>query len=341
MQYTSLSDGAHTLKVSRVCLGTWQFGDTTGTFNNAEEMAEETENAVVAAALDAGINFFDTAEGYGSGKSERALGRALRATGRPRNDYVIASKVLPSNLAPADVRAAAERSIEALGTHIDLYQIHWPNWDVPIEATLKALEELKREGKIKMIGVSNFGTRDLGDAMAHKIPIVTNQLPYSLLMRQIETAGIVESCQQHNCGILCYSPLSQGLLTGKYARPEDCPDGLSRSRFFKPGRSPLCRHQDEGCEEELFQAIAKIKEIAAEVKGATMATVSLAWALAQPGVTAVVVGASKPEQITRNTQAASLKLSGDVLERLSEASEPVKRKLGDNPDMWGDKCRYR
>eukprot|EP00730_Choanoeca_flexa_P004661 TRINITY_DN11765_c0_g1_i1.p2 TRINITY_DN11765_c0_g1~~TRINITY_DN11765_c0_g1_i1.p2 ORF type:complete len:345 (+),score=89.46 TRINITY_DN11765_c0_g1_i1:96-1037(+) len=311
------------------------------TFNNGQKLAEETEAAIVKAALDAGINTFDTAEGYGSGESERALAKALDRAGAKREDIVIASKVLPKNFEPAKLREACERSVKNLGTHIDLYQLHWPNWDVDMKPVFETLAQLQAEGHIRLVGVSNFGVKDLGDNVTHGVKVVSNQLPYSLLMRQIETAGIRDACVQHKAGIMCYSALSQGLLTGKYSSPDQCPDGLSRSRHFRKDRSSKCRHTDDGCEEEVFKAIADIKTIAQGVSDATMADVSLAWALAQPGVTCVVVGASKPEHVTSNARAAQLKLSEDIIKALDDASEPVKAALGDNPDMWGGSSRYR
>eukprot|EP00054_Salpingoeca_dolichothecata_P036605 m.8060 g.8060 ORF g.8060 m.8060 type:complete len:340 (+) comp6873_c0_seq1:140-1159(+) len=329
------------VSVSALSLGTWQFGDTTATFNNGNPLSDEEVQAIVKAALDAGINTFDTAEGYASGKSEAALSRALKALNVKRDEIIIMTKVLPSNLKPDALREACLRSLKNLDMeYIDLYQIHWPNWEIPIAEPLKVLQELQKEGKIKHIGVSNFGVVDTKDALSVGVDIVSNQLPYSLLARPIETAGIQKACIDGNVSILAYSPLAQGLLTGRYTKPEDCPDGLSRSRLFKQSRSKMCRHTDTGCEEELFAAIEAVKAIAEREK-VPMADLSLAWLLYQPGVASVVVGASKPEHVTRNANALNVKMTDALSQELADATKAVKEKLGTNPDLWGAETRYR
>eukprot|EP01121_Diplochlamys_sp_Union-15-3_P009725 TRINITY_DN265_c0_g1_i3.p1 TRINITY_DN265_c0_g1~~TRINITY_DN265_c0_g1_i3.p1 ORF type:complete len:222 (-),score=39.88 TRINITY_DN265_c0_g1_i3:72-737(-) len=220
-------------------------------------------------------------------------------------------------------------------------QIHWPNRDVPVKETLNALEELRKQGKIKAIGVSNFGVLDTEDATSVGVSIATNQLPYSLLTRSIEYE-ILDACKKHNIGVLAYSPLAQGLLTGRYMKLEDALQnpGLCRSRFFDKSRSPKCRHNESGCEKELFEAINGISEVAKKV-GAPMNHVAIAWAIQQPQVTSVIVGASKPDQIVDNVKASNLKLSKEVIESLNKITEPVKNCLGKNPDLWALETRYR
>lgn len=226
----------------------------------------ETEAAIVKAAFDAGINFIDTAEAYGAGESEKSLARAISAAGIKREDLVLASKVLPNNLEPAKLRAALEQSLSNLETsYLDLYQIHWPSrdsWDVA--ATFAELKKLQDEGKIRAIGVSNFGPLDLADALKTGVKIATNQLPYSLAWRAIEF-NITKPCADAAVGVLAYSPLGQGLLTGKYSKTEDCGPGLSRSRLFKPEASAKARHTDPGCEDELWALVAELKRLSEEV----------------------------------------------------------------------------
>jgi aryl-alcohol dehydrogenase-like predicted oxidoreductase len=221
--------------------------------------------------------------------------------------------------------------------YIDLYQIHWPNRDVPIAETLETLERLREQGKVRAIGVSNFGVADLSDLLSvgH---CETNQLPYSLLGRAIEYE-IMPQCIDNEIGILCYSPLAQGLLADKFASVDDVPEERARTRHFSKNR-PLTRHDEAGCEAETFAAIERIRQICAEID-APMAEVTLAWLLYQPGVTSVLAGARRPEQIKQNAKAAALDLPPEIVEALSAATDQVKQKLGSNPDLWETNSRYR
>ncbi len=254
MEYRKLN--GTDIDVSVIAMGCWAIvGDATwGTQEESQSLA------TIQAALEHGINFFDTAEAYGNGYSETLLGKALAGQ---RDNAVIASKVSGANLAPADLRAACERSLDRLQTdYIDLYQIHWPNREIPLAETMGELDVLKSEGKIRAVGVCNFGTGDMGDLL--KIgPIATNQLPYSLLWRAIEY-DIVHQSVENNIGVLCYSPLMQGLLTGKFKHASDVPDGRARTRHFGPTH-PQVRHTDPGCETETFEAIDQIQRISESI----------------------------------------------------------------------------
>lgn len=327
MKYTKLP--GTDIDVSVIALGCWPFagGDVWG------EQDDNVSIATVHAALDAGITFFDTAEGYG--RSESVLGQGLK--GR-RDEAIIASKVGGGHLSSDDLPKACEKSLKNLQTdHIDLYQIHWPNHNVPIAETVSALERLREQGKIRAIGVCNFAPQDLQDLLSVGT-IVTNQLPYSLLWRVIERE-IQPACLANDIGLICYSPLMQGLLTGRYACADEVPDGLSRTRLYS-GDRPMAKHGEPGCETEVFEALTKISTIADEV-GATLAEVALAWVRQQPGVTALLVGARNPEEIQWNLPSVDLTLSKDIITRLSATTETVKDKLGNNPDMWMSESRMR
>ena len=331
MKYRKL--GQTDITVSVVAMGCWAIvGDATwGPQDKADSIA------AIRAALDAGVNFFDTAEMYGNGYSEELLGQALE--GR-RHEAVIASKVSPEHMTADQVIRACEGSLKRLRTdYIDLYQIHWPSRTVPLAETMAALEKLKQQGKIRAIGVSNFGVGDLADLLAIGRP-ETNQLPYSLLWRAIEY-GIQQRCIEHGIGILTYSSLAQGLLTGKFTSPDQVPDGRARTRHFSRDR-PQTRHGETGCEAETFAAIERIRQISERV-AQPMSQVALAWLLAQPGVTAVIAGARTPEQIRHNAAAADLELTPEVVAELAEATEELKHRLGPNPDMWLSQAdsRYR
>lgn len=329
MQYRTL--GRTDLKVSVVAMGCWPIvGDATW---GAQD--EKDSIAALESALGEGINFFDAAETYGNGYSEELLGRVFADR---RREVVIASKVSRANLRPANLKAACEGSLRRLGTdYIDLYQVHWPNWDVPIADTLGALEELKAEGKIRVVGGSNFGPRDLADLLAHG-RVEVNQLPYSLLWRTLEHQ-VQPLCVQNQVSIITYCPLAQGLLAGKFASADDVPEGRARTRLFS-GDRPQARHQEPGAEKETFQAIDGIREISKEVR-APMAQVALAWLLSRPAVASVLAGARNPDQIRMNAGAADLKLSEDVVERLARISDPLKQRFGTNIDMWQSESRLR
>ena len=328
MQYRALGS-RDDIQVSPIALGCWPFSG--GEFWGNQE--DEDSIAAVHAALDSGINFFDTAEGYVH--SEEVLGRGLK--GR-RHEAVIATKVSAVNLAPEDLNAACERSLRALQTdHIDLYQIHWPNWEVPLEETVGALDALQDAGKIRAYGVCNFAVQDLS-AMVAAGRCVSDQMPYSLVWRVIERA-VLPLCRDNGIGVICYSPLAQGVLTGRYANADEVPEGLARSRHYSGGRK-FSLHGEPGLEEELFAAVAEIRQIAAAL-GEPMAAVCLAWARQQAGVTSLLVGARNAEEVRRNLPSLELTLGEEVLAQLSAATDLVKDRLGDNLDMWRVPARMR
>ena len=290
----------------------------------------------LAAAYESGINFFDTAEGYGNGYSEQLLAKVLAPM---RDQIVIASKVSPDHFAPDDLRAACERSLQNLQTdYIDLYQLHWPNHDIPIDETLGVLEELKEAGKIRAYGVSNFGPQDLKGALLTEKPITSNQVAYNLLFRAIEWE-IQPICNAADISILPYSPLMQGLLTGKFKSADEVPADRARSRHFSNDRL-IAKHGEEGAEKETFATIDRLRAIAKEVE-LPMADISLAWLLAQPNVTSVLVGARNAEQARQNVLSAQAAVSPAIVERINAATQQLKEKLGPNADMWQNPPRIR
>jgi aryl-alcohol dehydrogenase-like predicted oxidoreductase len=329
MKYRKL--GSTDLEISAVAMGCWAIG---GGYNWGEQNEADSIDTI-RAAIDAGINMFDTAEAYNGGISEEILGKGL--AGR-RDKVLIASKVLPENLVPGKLIEACERSLKRLRTdYIDLYQIHWPNWDVPLDESYGALEKLQQDGKIRFIGVSNFGVRDLADALGRG-EVVSNQIAYSLLFRAVEHE-ILEQCRQARVGVLAYSPLAQGLLTGKFKGPDDLAADRARIRWFSKNRTETV-HDSEGCEKQAFETVEAIKAICADL-GQPMANVALAWVLRQPGITAVLAGARKPDQIINNARAADLELTDGVLKMLGDATETVKQKIGPNADPWRTASRIR
>ena len=321
MKYRTL--GKEGMDVSVISLGTWQLAES-GYWGEGGDPDE-----AVRAALDAGINLFDSAESYVGGESEKVLGRAL---GSDRDRVFIATKVSPGNCSAEKMRASCEASLKRLGTdHIDLYQVHWPPRDISFAETWGEMQKLRQEGKIREIGVSNFGRRDIGEWLDCGNGTASNQLGYNMLFRAIEYK-IVPACMDADIGILTYMPLMQGLLAGIWKTPDEVPPARSRTRHFS-GEREGARHGEKGEEQLTFKVLDQLREVA-EDTGESMAAVALAWCIAQPGITSVIVGGRKPEQITRNLTAAERELDRDTMERINAITEPLKLALGPCPDMW-------
>ena len=279
VQYREL--GRSGLTVSTISMGCWPIvGDAVwGPQDKSESIAS------LHAAVDCGINFFDSAEAYGNGFSEELLRDGLSDR---RDKVIIASKALGAHLSAKDLPEACEASLKRLGTdYIDVYYLHWPNHEIPYAETMAAMQKLKQQGKIRVIACSNFGLLDLPELLQYGRPEV-NELPYSLLFRAIEF-DILPICERETISATAYMPLMQGLLAGKYHTADDVPEMRARTRHFSPKRK-LIRHHEQGAEEETFTAINKIRAICSAA-GLDMAQVALAWPLRLPIMTSVIVGA--------------------------------------------------
>lgn len=275
--------------------------------NFGRRLDEDGTRAVVHAALDAGITFFDTADIYGDTRSEQYLGRILAAH---RNEVVIATKF---GMAVSDdrrgahpdyVRRAAEDSLRRLGTdRIDLYQLHEPDPTVPIADTLGALDDLVRAGKVREIGCSNFDAAQLREARAAARPggatFASVQNEYSLLHREPEE-GVLEECRGSGTAFIPYFPLASGLLTGKYHRGSVAPAG---SRLA--GR-------DQVADDAEWRQVEALRTFA-EGRGHTLLELAMSWLLAREPVATVIAGATKPRQVTANVAAAGWRLSEEEL----------------------------
>jgi aryl-alcohol dehydrogenase-like predicted oxidoreductase len=304
-------------------IGCWAYGG--GDYWGPQAQSDVT--AVADAALDAGINFFDTAEGYNEGRSEEALGIALK--GR-RDEAVIGTKVsIPD---PAAVRERCEGSLHRLQTdYIDIYMIHWPHDEFAIDESMAELTRLQEDGLIRAIGVSNFGVEQLTALLDTGTELAVNQLCYNLLSRAIEPE-LLPLCRKHNVGILGYMPLLQGILTGQYKSAEEIPPVHSRFRHFRDDR-PQASHGEEGAEEELFETLESIRKIA-ESENIPMSRLAIAWAMARPGITCMLVGTRNVGELAENLHAVAYSPSADVIERLDEITAPLLEKLGANPDYF-------
>jgi aryl-alcohol dehydrogenase-like predicted oxidoreductase len=310
--------GAAGLAVTPLAYGTWQFG---GDWGPVDERAAAT---AIEHARSLGINFFDTAQAYGFGRSERLLGQALAADLRSaRDSVVIATKGglrmdgenLVRDSSPAWLRKGAEASLDALRTdHIDLYQVHWPDPATPIPETAAALAELIREGLIRHVGVSNFTTEQI-EQFASVLPVETVQPPYHLFRRDIE-ADLLPYASAHNIGVLAYGPLAHGLLGG----------AITEATVFEPGdwRSHSPAFTGAGFSRNL-EVIAALRALAAR-RGATIAQLAVAWVLANPAVQVAIVGARTPAHLDESLAALDLTLSqADLAEidHIMAAAVPV------------------
>ena len=283
---------------------------------------------VVDAAIESGINFFDTADIYGGGNSEEYLGRAL---GNRRNQVVVATKFgmrfddRKQGAKPAYIKQALEDSLRRLGTeYVDLYQLHTPDPTTPIGATLEALDALIKAGKVREIGCSNFSAPQLKEAGAAVKPsgnkqsaarFVSVQNHYSLLRRDPEKE-VLEECRRQGIGFIPYFPLANGLLTGKYHRGKPLPEGSRAKDGFGPKMFT---------EENI--ALAEALEDVARAKGHTLVELAVDWLLAQSPVASVIAGAKTPEQVKANASAAGWRLTqndlAQVEEVLSRAPHPI------------------
>ena len=325
MKYTEIEG----IKVSKFCLGTWNItGDSTWGYQDEKDSIE-----TIKEALDCGINFFDTAEMYGDGYSEKLLGEILSPI---REKVVIASKTVKAKY--NEVINACENSLKNLKTdYIDIYYIHWPSRKIPFEETVRAMRKLQKDGKIRMMAVSNFGRKDLTEILKY-YPVKLNQLAYNLLFRAIEYE-ILPFCIEKNISVACYSPLAEGLLTGKFTSASEVPVGRARTRHFSKER-PMSQHREVGAEEETFKTIKEIKKIAEELN-ISMTHISLSYLLHKKGVKVVVAGARKASQVKENASAIDISLSDDIMRKLDKATEKLKEKLGKNPDMWRSDSRIQ
>ena len=329
MRYHDLSGTEY--KVSSISLGTWPFGGGTYWGDQNEQDALNT----VQTAIDCGINFFDTAMTYGKGASEEILGRALLGK---RDRAIIATKAVWEALHKDRLEAACDASLRRLQTdYIDLYYIHWISEDTNLDETIEVMERLVKKGKVRTLGFCNFGIKRLTQLKENgKLrEFHAHQLPYSLLWRPIEYE-VAPATIENNMGIICYSPLFQGLLAGIYSSIEEVPMGLRGTRLYDCSKRTDTQHHEKGCEKEVFEALGKIRALSNEL-GISMAELSIAWLLEQKGVASVITGARTPAEIIQNAKAADVHLDPDVIQTLNDITEPIKKIIGDNCDMWMSK----
>ena len=316
MKYKQL--GRTGLLVSELCFGTMTFAGR-GFWKVVGQQPQETADNLVAKALDAGINFFDTANIYSEGESEKMLGKAL---GKRRKEVVVATKVRGRmgpganqvGLSRGHIMQSVEDSLSRLGTdYIDLYQIHGFDELTPLEETMRALDDLVRSGKVRYLGCSNLAAWQLMKSLwisdksdLHRFE--TLQAYYTIAGRDLERE-LVPLMRDQQIGLLVWSPLAGGLLSGKFYREGEGPENARRAAFDFP---PVDK-------ERAFNVVDVMREIAAAHK-VSVAQIALSWLLHQPVVTSVIIGAKNDEQLSDNLSAPEVELSADELSRLAEVS---------------------
>jgi len=313
------------LRVSRIAFGTWQIGGEWGEFDEGEVVA------AIRHARDLGINFFDTAQAYGFGVSERLLGEALRDDlDNRRDEVVIATKgglrdddERPRDASPEWLRRGVDESLQALGVdHVDLYQVHWPDPDTPFAETAGALQELVDEGKIRHVGVSNYDAEQMAE-FARTRPVETLQPLYHLFRRDIE-AEVLPYAREHDIGLLAYSPLAHGLLTG--AMDEDTTFASDDWRSFSPAfdGEPFRRN---------LEVVRELERFAAGELECSVSQLAVAWVLANPAVHVAIVGSRRAAHIDDTAGAAELELTPDQLARIDTIVAGAARAEGPYPEM--------
>jgi len=318
MQYEIV--GKSDLKFSKIIMGTWQAGK-----DMWADIDDKDTTRAIRGALDFGITSIDTASIYGNGHSEQVIGNALKQVSR--GQYQIASKVWVANLKSKQVIEQCERSLKNLQTDmIDLYQIHWPSGAfnseiVPISETMQALNSLKKAGKIRHIGVSNFSKQQLQEALQYG-EIVSNQPPYSLVWRHYDQE-VNPFCRENDISILAYSPLAQGILTGKF----------KRNHVFKPGDH---RGSNKLMQPEVFDNIeivlAGLKEYAQKYQ-TSIGDIALNWLISQPR-TFAIVGMRNLAQVEDTSRCANFKLTAAELKEIDFLSKAVTDNMEQTEVMW-------
>ncbi len=319
MRYNKLGNSG--LIVSELALGTMTFGGEGGMWGRIGQLQQDEADALVKAALDAGINFFDTANVYSEGRSERILGQSLKNLGIEREEVVIATKVLGrmhegpngAGASRGHIHDQVRHSLDRLGTdHIDLYQIHGFDEATPIDETLYALDSLVRRGVVRYIGLSNWAAwqvmKAVGIAAARNYaPIASLQAYYTLAGRDLERE-VIPMLRSEGVGLMVWSPLAGGFLTGKYTR-----EGEGEGRRAGFDFPPVDKERG-------YDVVDVLRELG-QAKGRSVAQLALGWLLHQPAVSSVIVGAKRPEQLADNLGAVDVEFTAEELARLDAVSK--------------------
>lgn len=313
MDYIQL--GNSKLEVSRLCLGTWNMAGQEGWGPQEDDKSID----LIRRVQDSGCTFFDSAHGYGRGHAEEVLGKAL-AEGDRRERAVVATKIIQCR--PKHVERQLDAALRRLQTdHLDLYIVHWPNEDLDLRAFMDKMCEMKEKGKTRELGVSNFNREQL--QVANEYGIRSLQPPYNVLWRIIEPE-VLPFCRENGIAVTPYSPLAQGLLTGRFIGDGEEPTGIREENqlFHEPAFSKA-------------RDAARVVADVAEAHDATCSQIALAWLLHTEGVTAPIVGISKWEHWQDNMGALAVDLSEEEYERISRAGQRCWDVFPEDATMWG------
>ncbi len=319
--------GRTDIRVTSIGLGCWQFQQGRGMTGMMWSVLDQaTMDEIVGASLRGGVSWFDTAQAYGNGASERALATALRNSGIEPGRVTVATKWLPILKRARDIPRTIGTRMECLAPYpIDLFQVHIP-WSVStVQAQMHEMAELVRAGKVRVVGVSNFSAGRMAKAgaalEAEGLPLASNQVRINLLDRSIESNGVLDMARQHGVTLIAYSPLAQGVLTGRY---HDDPSRVKALRWGRRSRlSPSSRNLTPDGLKRSAPLIEELRDVAAAHQ-ATPAQVALAWLVTYYGDTVVAIpGASRPEHATEAAGAMDLRLSAAELQRIDRLSAAV------------------
>ena len=316
MEYRPL--GRSGLKVSEIAYGNW--------ITHGSQVEEDAAHACVQAALDCGITTFDTADVYAGTRAESVLGRALH--GQRRESIEIFTKLYwPTGPGPNDrglsrkhIMESAHASLRRLQTdYLDLYQAHRYDHETPLEETLRAFDDLVRQGKVLYAGVSEWRAEEIAEAVktAGELGldrVVSNQPQYNMLWRVIESE-VIPLCQEAGIGQIVWSPIAQGVLTGKYLPGDQRPAG---SRATEPGAAG---DMEDYLTDRILDRVARLRPVAAEA-GLSLAQLAVAWVLQNPAVSAAIIGASRPEQVRENVRASGVRLDPALLRQIDDILGP-------------------
>ena len=316
MEYRPL--GRSGLKVSEIAYGNW--------ITHGSQVEEDAAHACVQAALDCGITTFDTADVYAGTRAESVLGRALH--GQRRESIEIFTKLYwPTGPGPNDrglsrkhIMESAHASLRRLQTdYLDLYQAHRYDHETPLEETLRAFDDLVRQGKVLYVGVSEWRAEEIAEAVktAGELGldrVVSNQPQYNMLWRVIESE-VIPLCQEAGIGQIVWSPIAQGVLTGKYLPGDQRPAG---SRATEPGAAG---DMEDYLTDRILDRVARLRPVAAEA-GLSLAQLAVAWVLQNPAVSAAIIGASRPEQVRENVRASGVRLDPALLRQIDDILGP-------------------
>jgi aryl-alcohol dehydrogenase-like predicted oxidoreductase len=311
--------GRSGLKISEIAYGNW--------ITHGSQVEEEAASACVAAALDEGVTSFDTADVYAATRAEEVLGRALHGVRRESVEiftklyWPVGPGANDRGLSRKHIMESAHGSLRRLQTdYLDLYQAHRYDQDTPLEETLRAFDDLVRQGKVLYVGVSEWRAEQIADALQIAADmgfdrIISNQPQYSMLWRVIEPE-VLPLCEKEGIGQIVFSPIAQGVLTGKYLPGSDAPAGSratdeAGSRFIKSYLT-----------DDLLDRVQRLRPLA-EQAGLTLAQLAVAWTLQNPGVSAAIIGATRPEQVRENARASGVRLDAELMRQIDDVLGPV------------------